>query len=213
MNKMTGKTRGRRVYVRRFDYEEAQSRYDAGESLSALAAEYGVTYTAVWQVVTPAGRHLAKRSADNVRARTVGQGICDDCGGPMSAASRRHGSTRCMPCAARARATTVRAGELRCNRCREWKIDENFPMNRSKRGARRGRHQQCRACSTILRREYRERHKVPCIGCGKPVLPPREKGPHGYHEPRCLECSFKARRGSFAKSSKESEGGEREGAS
>jgi len=179
--------------ARRFDHAEAQCRYDAGESLADLAVEYGVTRNGLWQVVTPEGRRAARRSTENRRARTVGQGVCDDCGGTMNAYSRKLGSTRCRFCAARAQATSVRESTLRCKTCREWKQDAEFPHGR-RRIARRGRHQQCRACQTKARQDYRERHKLPCVGCGAPALPPSEKRTRGGDVPRCRECFYEDQR-------------------
>jgi hypothetical protein len=60
--------------------------------------------------------------------------------------------TMCRRC----RATSVRDTELECGRCREWKPDDGFQRNRQEK-MRRGRHRLCRVCSTITRREYRQR--------------------------------------------------------
>lgn len=183
-----------RVYVRKFDHEEAQRRYDAGESYKELAAEYGVTPNAVWNVVTAAGRRASARSQENQRARTVGQGRCERCGAPTNLQAQRYGSRLCRSCVADDRATSVRESELLCHGCGEWKADEDFPHKSSARVRRRGRSSYCRACETLARQRYRERHKVPCVGCGRPALPPNEKGTSGGSEPRCRACFYAARR-------------------
>lgn len=149
-----------RVYVRRFDHEEAQARYEAGETIAALAAEFEVTYRAVWNVATESGRTAVRKSQENAKRRYEGQGICDDCGGPMNLGGRLYnGARRCNPCSALAQATSVREGELRCVICKQWKPDYGFPHNKRERGARRGRHTVCRSCQTVVRRDHRRRNR------------------------------------------------------
>lgn len=143
-----------RVYVRRFDYDEAQRRYDAGESIRTLADAYGVTYESVRRVVTESGRTV--RPLQNERAK--GAGACDRCGGPMNAHSRISGSRLCRSCASEDLVTTVRADSLRCVTCKEWKPDRAFPHDRQ-RPHRRGRHNQCTACQTKAKRAYRKRQR------------------------------------------------------
>lgn len=161
-----------RVYEREFDWEEARRLYAAGESLSSISREFGVSWAAVQRVVVP-----GKMEEHAVRARAlIGAGHCDDCGGPTHQGSRYRGSTRCRDCASIALATSVRENELMCFACREWKPDEDFPLNRGDSKARRYRHSYCRPCQTISRREYRNRNKVPCAdGCGTLVLAPNEQ--------------------------------------
>lgn len=178
-----------RVYVRMFDWDEARRLRAEGLSCRAIAARLGVTTSAVYRVVTPG---QIEAQAANAR-RYASTGVCDDCGGPMNRVSRSHGSRRCAECAAVARTTSARPEALRCVTCREWKPDSDFPLGGRKIG-RRGRHLQCRGCQTIARRAYRDRHKQPCVGCGKPALPPREKGPRGSGVARCLDCYHAHRR-------------------
>jgi hypothetical protein len=142
-----------RVYVRKFDYEEARRRYAAGGvTMSELAEEYGVSQARIHQVVTPGGieRTLA-RSSDWQRS-----GTCPDCGTPATRTGRiQH---RCRECSARKQAITVRDEELRCVTCKQWKPDESYPLNRNESPFRRGRHSQCTACGTERRRDYRRRN-------------------------------------------------------
>lgn len=142
-----------RVYVRKFDWEEARARHAAGETIVALAREYGVSNTAVRHALFPAER---RANAERI-AKIQRSGTCPDCGGPSSF-NYTSGSHRCRTCDARAKATTAREGELLCCTCKEWKPDEDFPWNRSRTLGRRGRHAQCRCCLTIARREYRHRN-------------------------------------------------------
>lgn len=170
-----------RVYVRKFDYDEARQRYADGEHPRDLAAEYGVSMNRVRQVVIP---EEGQRAAERAR-QWIYSGTCPICGGP---ATRTGGQSRCRECFNVAQATSVRPDELRCPTCGEWKPDEDFPFNAGGRKLRRGRHQSCRPCLTKLRQNYRERHKVPCVVCGKPALPPSEKRTSGAPFPRCREC-------------------------
>jgi len=143
-----------RVYPRKFDHEEARARYAAGESSAALAREYGVTTTAVWTVVAEKGA----KWRDSTRFK--GAGRCERCGAPTNALSRyTSGSLLCKSCAYDDAATSVRPGELRCIICREWKPDEDFP-HRHVDLRRRGRHEACRRCNTVLRREHRRRNRA-----------------------------------------------------
>jgi hypothetical protein len=181
---------------RKIPLPEAQRRYDAGESISALAAEYGVTTGAVWQTVTPKGRASAARLVETVRSKSIGKGRCERCGAPTNLHGQIYGGARlCVKCGQDATATSVRESQLRCFGCGEWKPDEDFPRSASLAGTRRrGRHRQCRGCNTIARQRYRERNKVPCIRCGKPALPPNEKVTGGTSFPRCRECMHEDQR-------------------
>ncbi len=147
-----GATRGKRVYTRKFDHDEAKRRKEAGESVASLAREYGVTPHAVWMVVSP------KSKADNLRAQAKlrAKGRCERCGG------WKHGATAakvCQRCAADLKITTVTETTLQCIRCKEFKPDAEFPFNRAESAIRRGRHGECRACNTIARREHRQRNR------------------------------------------------------
>lgn len=180
-----------RIYPRKFDHDEARERYAAGESSSALAREYGVTQTAVWTVVS------AKGAKWRDSERLKGAGRCRRCGDPTNAQSvYTHPRSKglCTSCANDDQATSVRADELQCSVCRAWKPDEAFPHNHSERFRRRTRHGTCRRCLTAARQEYRERHKVPCVGRGKPALPPSEKRTNGSDVPRCRSCFNAAQR-------------------
>lgn len=181
---------------RKFDWDAARRRYADGETVSAIAASYGVSYAAVDRVVNPETAERMRRNnleyAERHRAPCV-----EGCGRLVSHTAARYNSGRCLPCATALRATAVRDGELRCPSCETWKPDEDFPMNRAGRKLHRGRHQVCRACLTIQRREYRNRNKVPCAdGCGRMVLAPNEQAASakqkGYVPSGCCRsCSNK----------------------
>jgi hypothetical protein len=156
-----------RVYQRKFDHEEAQRRHKAGESVYALAREFGVSPKGVARVVFPAVR-AQLRARTNAALRS---GTCEDCGKQGIANQSR----RCNPCAAIAASTTARSDTLLCRACQRWLPDNSFPHDRGGT-SRRGRHRDCTACNTRQRRDYRQRNKVPCPGCGKPTSKPGTEG-------------------------------------
>lgn len=126
--------RNGRVYVRKFDWDEAARLYRDGLSGAEIAARLGVTHKAVYVAL--------ERLGVEMRAKV---------------------------------APSVRESELRCATCREWKPDEAFSLSRTVTPARRGRHRTCSTCATAVRRDYRNRHKIPCDRCGAPRLPQSEK--------------------------------------
>jgi hypothetical protein len=143
---VTGKRFRGRVYTRKFDYEEARRRHAAGETISALAREYGASQARVRQVVNPEAGRLADERAAAYRWP------CVDCGKP-----KRSSRERCVECAAIVAATTVRDNELWCNSCRRWLPDDMF-HRASQLTARRGRRRRCKPCDHADRADYRRRH-------------------------------------------------------
>lgn len=140
-----------RVYIRKFDYDEARARFASGESIRTLANEYGVSWSRVQQVVVPeAGDRAARRAREH-----NSNGACVDCGARIW---RCGNSVRCRDCAGLLLATSVRPDSLQCRTCREWKPDDDFPHNRAATHARRGRHETCRPCLTIAKRDWRHRN-------------------------------------------------------
>lgn len=78
---------------RKFDHDEARRRHAAGESIRSIAADLAVSRSAVWKSLNPERKQEVAK----------GDAVCDDCGAPMNASSRRYsGSTRCRSCAAKA---------------------------------------------------------------------------------------------------------------
>ncbi len=142
----------KRVYERKFDWDDARRLHADGVSYAELGRRFGVTARAVRRVCDEEFRARdAARSAEWMRG-----GTCPDCGVQTSRTSRAD-SHRCQACAAMALATSVRETTLRCQTCREWKPDDSFPRHKGKI-ARRGRHKQCTACVTVARRIYRHSH-------------------------------------------------------
>ena len=147
-----------RVYVRKFDWDDARARHAAGETYTALAREYGVS----WAAVEHACDEDAKRRDQERASKWMHSGVCPDCGAPgrvpESIAKAQGRKGRCRPCAAKVAATTVREDALWCAACREWKPDDAFPHNRAI-AHRRGRHSSCRPCLTVAKRDWRARNR------------------------------------------------------
>jgi hypothetical protein len=183
-----------RLYVRRFDHEEAVRRHAAGETIAALADAYGVTYEAVRHAVTPG---LKDRNVENDRRWRTG--VCERCGGPamrLVSGKRKHnpdGRVLCRSCrpVLKRKPLLVADGivNVHCGACDTWKPVADFPPRVARAIAANARVKaRCRACDTAERRRHRDEHKVPCISCGAPCLPPSEKGMNGADVPRCRDC-------------------------
>lgn len=160
-----------RVYVRRFDHEEAAKRYAAGERVVDLAAEYGVSITAIYRVVTPGAK-----ARDVESARRWRTGTCEECGGPamrIISSKKEHnpdGRCLCQACRGRASREGVRldaAGHVAAIQCQlldcangeRWQPPENFGRGARYRDLREGGfHKNCRSCATALKRLYRATH-------------------------------------------------------
>ncbi len=187
-----------RVYVRRFDHEEATARYAAGETVKELAASYGVTPNAVYRAITPGYKEREQATAKRWRT-----GLCERCGGPamrLIAGKKEHnpdGRVLCLRCRGRERRKRLRVDpstntyKLECGRCKHWKTVAEFG-ERVRKALANGEAPKyvCTACATTARQTYRNRHRVPCDRCGKPCLPPSEKGSRCVRTDRnmCLSC-------------------------
>ena len=173
-----------RVYVRKFDRDEARRRVQAGETRKAVAASLGVSVRAVRYATDP--RAYAQMLSQ--KAEYQSSGVCVECAARCSHNPSRP-PDRCRACAAEHRRTTVRPSTLLCMTCKRWKRDSAFPHSRDRRlEHRRGRHRQCTTCQTIARTAYRARNKVPCKNCGRPRTPPGELCYKSRDTGLCLEC-------------------------
>lgn len=152
---------------RSFDWDAAKSRWEAGETVTALALEYGVSRRAIWFACHPVGYAASL----NARVELQRSGVCVDCGGQCSRnatdlrSGRRKG--RCRACASKGQVLSVRDAELRCVTCREWLPDRRFPHSRS-REHRRGRHMQCSVCGTLAKAAWRARKQALALSRATP---------------------------------------------
>lgn len=138
----------------RFDWEEAKRLRLEGLSWSRIGKRLGVSATAVQRVCDSKTYEQMMQAA----AKWQQGGICPDCG--KQTTLRAGGvALRCTPCASKLRATSVRETTLHCSSCGKWKPDAAFAFNRAGRKVRRGRHNNCRPCNTIIRRDYRKRNR------------------------------------------------------
>jgi hypothetical protein len=168
MSLITFSAEKNRVYVRKFDHEEAASRHAAGESVASLAAAYGVTKNAIYRVISPGWKE--RELAYNKRWRT---GSCEECGGPamrLIGGKKKHNPdgrmlcARCRSDALRERLRFDELGNLAAVRCihldcangERWQSPENFTRGMRHREIREGGiHQSCRACQTRAKQRYR----------------------------------------------------------
>lgn len=166
-----------RVYIRKFDWEEAKRLYADGWRISALAERYGVSFNAVGRVVDERYKKTERsaRKAYHERHRTQ----CEICGDSVLA--RTHAAKRkvgpyidgrelCIRCRADERTerlrfndvrvlVAVRCSNLDCANGERWQPPSNFTRGHRFRHIREGGiHSQCRACQTRARRKYRATH-------------------------------------------------------
>lgn len=171
-----------RVYVRKFDWDEARRLRSEGMTYQDIAERFGVSDMAVYLACNEDAR-----TAQNQRSSGWQKsGICPVCGGRASrnAATGQH---RCRSCASKAAATSVRETTLLCKKCRQWKPDVDFHLKRSN-AHRRERHCYCRSCTTIEKRRWRERNRVPCShSCGTLVDAKNRRDPDKPYE--CRSCA------------------------
>jgi hypothetical protein len=184
MSMETVSTKRKRTYQRKFDHDLAREMYEKGFTYGEIVRHLGntVSVSAVARVVNP---RVRERMAAQTKRFTM-SGECIDCGANCSI-----NSPRCKPCADRAREERYITDDndvviaIRCGgKCKQWKPPAMF--GKSKKNGR-GFYHVCRACSTNARRDYRNRHKVPCIYCGTLTLHPRERI-GGSGEARCRAC-------------------------
>ena len=160
----------KRIYERKFDWDEAKRLYDEETPVAWIAKKLRVTEQAVRRVVIPGQKEYM---ADYQRRASIGQGVCEDCGAPTNKVAQLHGSRWCRSCANKHMATSVRDGELRCMTCRRWLPDEEFHhASAARHRQRRGRRRECKLCANARRKEYRIRSRVLCKGgCGRMISP------------------------------------------
>lgn len=193
-----------RVYQRRFDYDDAKARYQGGESIRALAAEYGVSWSTVQRVVVP-----GRRERMDFVTREYNLAVCDICRGPClrvthPARNVHDGRQLCATCRAKETRTGVALTadgalvEVYCASCKRWLDPDCFGRGTRYPDLREGGfHGSCRSCLTRQRQDYRERHKIPCVRCGAPCLPASEKGLRGKDTGLCRSC-YRARKSAAA---------------
>lgn len=154
--------------ARKFDWDEARRLRAQGMTYAAIAAQLGVTSTAVALACDDRARAMAwARSAEYQRQH--GNPFMYDtcaCGG------RKHTrAKRCRACwEADHRKQIDEHGNLWCHHCKRYLAPRSFSADFRLMETRKGRRRVCTECDTKMRREYTEAHKVPCAnGCGRKV--------------------------------------------
>lgn len=159
---MSLETRSRlrnRVYPRKFDHDEAKRLRAENPSLwtyQALADHFGVSDSAIIRVVNPEqAARMYKHTLEAARRKRV---PCKGGCGRLVWMTTPDRTGLCQKCLAIEHASVnVRETELRCTRCGEWKPDSEFSKASRAAYARRGLRNNCRACQTEVRREFRAR--------------------------------------------------------
>lgn len=192
-----------RQYKRRFDHDQARTLREHGFDYDTISKMMGVSDTAVRRVCDP-----VFAAALAARSKAFYEDSCEMCGKPCL--SPRHkakwgrpghdGRALCVRCRSDTKRLRLRFDELgnlaavRCVTCKQWQQPERFGRGVRHREVRDGGiHTSCRSCLTMLRQDYRLRHKVPCKKCGTPVLPPNEKGRRGKDTGLCGPCWHRSR--------------------
>lgn len=179
-----------RVYKRKFDHDEARKRWLKGETVADLAREYNVSYAAVaravdWRVRVRMDATTREYMSNPENLERLNYDVCA-CGN-----RKRNISEKCRDCYLADRATQINEnGDLWCYDCKNYRPSAEFPFVAAS-PSRNFKGGQCRGCATKARQSYRERHKLPCVGCGSPALPPNEKRTRGSGVPRCRTCFYK----------------------
>jgi hypothetical protein len=170
-----------RVYVRKFDHEEARLRHKyLDETYPQLAERYGVSESAIEHVIndTPERRERLKRNRHAWYIREGWKVQYDHC---ECGRWKRKVSATCRACYLREKfAEQVVAGRLLCLKCREYKDPDEFPRSRHRKAEHRfGLDSWCRDCSSKARNEHRHRRRIPCVRCGRPRSHPHDRGNKG----------------------------------
>jgi hypothetical protein len=143
----------RRVYKRKFDWDEAARLRALGLSYRAIGNRLGVSDSAVEYALKPERR---ARLAVTGR-RWIMSGVCPDCGKQGTTRPEYgQGSGRCRDCANRAMAHGDDT-HAKCFCCKRWLPHSEFTKG-SQRKSLGGLHSFCRECQTAAKRDWRHRN-------------------------------------------------------
>jgi len=140
---------------RKFDYAEAKRLRDKGLLYREIGESLGVTDSAVRLALNWRQRALVDMRVAEVQR----SGVCRVCGVQCSfnPSQQVRGQEICKRCSSDLKITAVTDTSLKCHRCKEFKHDNDFAFSRAKKcEVRRGRHTNCRPCSTEAKREWRD---------------------------------------------------------
>ncbi len=158
MAMVTESTKRNRVYTRMFDHDEAIRMHAEDPEMwtpTGLAEHFDVSLAAVQRILDPVARERMARKA-NAWARRQRRPCLGGCG-TLVWHHKPGRSGYCIECVGLLRASDgVREHELLCRHCGQWKPDSEFSKGRAR--GRRYKRTHCRACSTEIRREFRQAH-------------------------------------------------------
>lgn len=177
-------------YERKFDWDEAKRLYDEEQiPMTWLAAKYRVSVSGIRRIVKPGER---ERMAIYQREAAIGKGRCEACGAATNRVAQQHGSRFCKNCANKRMQTSVRETTLQCGVCKQWKPDDQFARTSQAMFAhRRGHRRDCRVCSTLIRKRYRETHRILCKGgCGRLVSPSDQRMSKKQRQSKTLRVGY-----------------------
>lgn len=140
-----------RIYVRKFDWDEAVRLRESGMTIAGTARRLEVSESAIAYATNPRRR---------AHARTYGAyyqrlGKCSDCGGECSY-NPSQPVLRCRACRFKYD-RFVFDGKAYCPVCARWKKLDDFTADRKRKY--RGVRSMCRSCETAKRRELRRRNR------------------------------------------------------
>lgn len=158
------------------DQERARHYREHGYTYQDIATILGCSDTWAQALCDDSYRERLNANA----ARFIRSGKCATCGGTMT--RNKHGEftngkayVNCQQCQiakqkAESFARNIVGETCRCPICKTHKQFTAFPQGALRRYLNRERRKppKCTACDTKARTEYRRRHRVPCIECGKP---------------------------------------------
>lgn len=155
MSLVTHSKKKNRDYQRAFDHEEAARLREQGWTQQRIADHFGVSVAGVRRVLVPSER----ARMDAYSKRWIKEHYKRPCIRGCGRLAWHHPGRRgiCQTCATEEKTMSVRPDALLCSRCGKWKPDEEFPLRRGAMGRRQRAHL-CRPCSTITRREHRQRN-------------------------------------------------------
>lgn len=175
---------------RLYDHDEAYARWKAGETIPDIAALYGVTYNAIYEVIKrrdPAAKARLNEYQRLYQRERFRKPCIRGCGRLAWHHMGRPGV--CQRCSALERAESVREDALRCCECGKWLSDDSFPR-RVRAVSRRGRHSVCRGCQAAVRQRFRVQARVPCSDCETPCGTAADGNKSGL----CRPCWYARRR-------------------
>lgn len=179
------------------DEQRARHYHEHGYTHADIAVILGCSAQWVYYLLNPDARARL-----NARSRAwMTSGTCARCGGQMTRNKQGLYTTgkpyvHCGKCRAELDAEAgfarrVQGDTLLCRTCHVRKPFSAYPQRMVRRflERRKGRAPRCTACDTAARIAYRERHRVPCLACGRPRTGDgKRRNQRGIDTGLCRDC-------------------------